>query len=190
VSGGGATLGQRQEAGRLKRGTEALKSGGKSMRRFRQTRGVFAALIVVAGGGLAASTGQPVTIQERARGAERVVVATVSDIRAAYETNAYGDELIVSHASLTLEEVIKGNSDKVTVAVEGGTVNGITLRVSSLPTLSRGERAVFFLNRGPSGEYLPHLKGQGILKLDATNHVKGSSLSLDDIRRMARPDAR
>jgi hypothetical protein len=139
---------------------------------------------------LAAAGQQPATIEERARGAERIVVASISDIRAAYESNAYGDELIVSHASLTLEEVIKGNSDKATVAVVGGTVNGITLRVSSLPTLSPGERAVFFLNRGPNGEYLPHLNGQGILKLDATNHVKGSSLSVDDIRRMARPDAR
>ena len=160
------------------------------MRRFRQWRGVFAALILVAGGGLGASTGQPVTIQERARGAERVVVASVSEIRAAYERNAYGDELIVSHATLALEEVIKGNSEKATVVVEGGTLNGVTLRVSSLPALSRGERGVFFLNRRPDGEYAPHLNGQGILKLDAANHVKGSSLSLDDIRRMARPDAR
>ena len=84
-----------------------------------------------------------------------------------------------------LEEVIKGNSEKVTVAVVGGTVNGITLRVSSLPTLSAGERAVFFLNHRPNDECIEHLKGQGILKLDATNHVKGSRLSLDDIRRSA-----
>jgi len=160
------------------------------MHGFRQWSCVFAAVIVVAGGRLAVSAGQPVTIQERARGAERIVVASIADIRAAYERNAYGDELIVSHASLALEEVIKGNSEKAIVAVEGGTVNGLTLRVSSLPTLSRGERAVFFLNRGPNGEYTPHLNGEGILKLDATNHVKGSSLSLDDIRRMARPDAR
>jgi hypothetical protein len=159
------------------------------MRRFRKLCGVFAAVIAVGGGGLAAYGQPPVTIQERARGAERVVVASIGDIRAAYETNTYGDELIVSHASLRLEEVIKGNSDKATVAVTGGTVNGITLRVSSLPTLTPGERAVFFLDRRADGEYVPHLQGQGILKLDATNHVKGSSLSLEDIRRMAR-DAR
>ena len=161
------------------------------MRRFRQWHCVFAAVLVVAGGRLVASAGQPPgTIEQRAQGAERIVVASIADIRAAYERNAYGDELIVSHASLTLEEVIKGNRDTATVAVTGGTVNGITLRVSSLPTLSPGERAVFFLNRRSDGEYVPHLQGQGILKLDATNHVKGSSLSLDDIRRMARADAR
>jgi hypothetical protein len=138
----------------------------------------------------AAAGQQPTTIEERARGADRIVVASVADIRAGYETNAYGDELIVSHADLLLEEVIKGNSDKATVAVVGGTVNGITLRVSSFPTLTRGERAVFFLNPTPSGEYVPHLNGQGILKLDGTNHVKGSSLSIEDIRRMARSNAR
>ena len=160
------------------------------MRRFRQWSCVFAAVLVVAGGRLAASGQPPVPIEERARGAERIVVASIADIRAAYESNTYGDELIVSHASLAIEEAIKGNREKATVAVTGGTVNGITLRVSSLPTLSPGERAVFFLNRRSDGEYVPHLQGQGILKLDATNHVKGSSLSLDEIRRMARPDAR
>ena len=142
------------------------------MKRTPRWAAIVAVLVAGAAQCLVAAGPQPATIQERARGAERIVVASISDIRAAYETNAYGDELIVSHASLALEEVIKGNSDTVTVAVEGGTVNGVTLRVSSLPTLSRGERAVFFLTRGPNGEYLPHLKGQGILKLDASNHAR------------------
>ena len=49
--------------------------------------------------------------------------------------------------------------------LEGGTLDGFTLRVSSLPTLVPGERAVFFLDGG-NGGYHAHLKGQGILKLD------------------------
>jgi len=32
---------------------------------------------------------------------------------------------------------------------------------------------------------MPHLKGLGILKLETNNQVRGSSLRLDDIRRMA-----
>ena len=52
--------------------------------------------------------GQPVTIEERARGAERVVVATVTDVSSRYERNEFGDELIVSRATLALEEVLKG----------------------------------------------------------------------------------
>ena len=128
---------------------------------------------------------RPVPLPERARGASRIVVATVGDITAGYQRNAFGDELIVSHARLKVEERLKGTAGDVTLALEGGTVNGITLRVSDLPTLAAGERAVFFLTAMPNGEFAPHLRGQGILKLDATNHVRGSSLSLDEIRYIA-----
>jgi hypothetical protein len=132
-----------------------------------------------------AATIHPVPIQERARGAERVVVATITDVSPRYERNRYGDELIVSHAHLKVEQAIKGRPDDVTVAVEGGQVGDITLRVSDLPTVATGDRAVFFLTPGPSGEFTPHLRGQGILKLDSTDHVRGTSLTLDEIRRLA-----
>jgi hypothetical protein len=134
---------------------------------------------------------QQATIEERARGAERVVVATVTGITSKYERNEFGDELIVSHATLAVEEAVKGISETVTtLEYEGGTVNGITLHVSSLPVLNRGERAVFFMTRGKQGQFKPHLRGQGILKLDAKNHVQGSSLTLDDVRRMTRQQGR
>ena len=150
---------------------------------------------------------QPVTIEERARGAERVVVATVTDVSSRYERNEFGDELIVSRATLALEEVLKGPTEPATLEYEGGTVDGITLHVSSLPGRARGERglffmkrgqpgvlrppvrgerAIFFMTRGKRGELRPHLRGQGILKLDRSNHVQGSGLTLDDVRRMSR----
>ena len=133
---------------------------------------------------LAAGGGQ-VPIPERARGAARVVVATVADTTARYERNEFGDALIVTYAALQVEETVKGPAGPATVAVEGGTVNGITMRVSSLPALAKGERAVFFLTPGRQGEFRPHLRGQGILKLDAQNKVANSSLTLDEIRRLA-----
>jgi hypothetical protein len=126
------------------------------------------------------------TIEQRASGAERVVVATVEDVTSAYETNEFGDRLIVSHAKLHVEEAIKGPAAPLTLSYEGGTVNGVTLHVSSLGALEPGERAVFFVSRGRKGEFQPHLRGQGIVKLDRQNHVPNSSLTLDDIRRMAR----
>jgi len=129
---------------------------------------------------------QPVTIEERARGAERVVVATVTDVTSRYERNEFGDELIVSRATLAVEEALKGTTDTATLEYEGGTVGGVTLHVSSLPALARGERGIFFMTRGKRGELRPHLRGQGILKLDRSNHVQGSSLTLDDVRRMSR----
>jgi hypothetical protein len=48
-----------------------------------------------------------------------------------------------------------------------------------------GDRAVFMLNMNPGGGHVPHLKGQGILKLDSNNNIEGSELRLDDIRRLA-----
>jgi len=153
-------------------------------RSHRQSLILFA-FVAFAAAPLAASVQKPVSIQERAQGAERVVVATVAETTANYERNQFGDNLIVTHARLAVEEAIKGAAGPATVAIEGGTVNGITLHVSSLPSLSRGERGVFFLTPGPNGQFVPYLRGQGILKLDATNHVRGTTVSLDDVRRMA-----
>jgi hypothetical protein len=156
------------------------------MQRFRQWGLVLAGAVVAAAPTLVASGFAPVPIEERARGAARVVVATVAETTARYERNQFGDELIVTYAHLTVEEAIKGPRGAVTVAVEGGTLGGYTLRVSSLPTIARGERAVFFLTPGRNGEFRPHLRGQGIVKLDASDRVPGSSLTLDQIRKLAR----
>jgi hypothetical protein len=127
---------------------------------------------------------RPATIEERATGAERVVLASVENVTASYEVNEHGDRLIVSHARLAVEEALKGANGPLTLDYEGGTIGGVTLHVSSLPTLEAGERAVFFVTRGPRGEFKPHLRGQGIVKLDREDRVPHSSLTLDDLRRM------
>ena len=158
------------------------------MRNFRRGRGVLAAAVVLAtafSATASAADQRPASIEERASGADRVVVASVEDVTAGYETNEFGDRLIVSHARLRVEEAIKGAADPITLDYEGGTVDGLTLHVSTLPVLQRGERAVFFVTRGKKGGFVPHLRGQGIVTLDEQNHVPHSSLTLDDIRRMA-----
>ena len=121
-----------------------------------------------------------------ARGASRVVVATVGDVSARWETNEHGDEIIMSNVTLQVEEALKGGPAKLLeMDLIGGTVGDITLEVSSLPKLARGERAVFFLEANPNGKLVPHRRGQGILKLDSQNRVKGSSVDLSQIREMA-----
>jgi len=100
-------------------------------------------------------------------------------------TNEFGDRLIVSHAKLQIQEALKGSTEPLTLDYEGGTVDGVTLHVSSLPVLRAGERGVFFVTRGKKGEFKPHLRGQGILKLDPQDRVPNSSLTLSDVRRMA-----
>jgi len=42
---------------------------------------------------------------------------------------------------------------------------------------------VFYLERTARGALVPHLRGQGMLRLDRSNRVPGSSLTLDEIRR-------
>jgi hypothetical protein len=152
---------------------------------FGRWTGVLAVALVAFGGTVKGADQRPATIEERASGAERVVVASVEEVTAGYETNEFGDRLIVSHARLKVDEAIKGSAGAITLDYEGGTVDGITLHVSTLPVLQPGERAVFFVTRGKKGEFKPHLRGQGIVKLDEQDRVPNTSLTLADIRRMA-----
>lgn len=150
------------------------------------TRTCAIAIAVCAASSIAfASDGHPVPLAERIQGAEVVVVATPSSVNASWRENTFGDRLIVSQYVLQVHETLKGRAAQaMSLDLDGGTLDGFTLRVSSLPTLVPGERAVFFLDRG-NGAYHAHLKGQGILKLDDQGVVRGSSLTLDEIRRVA-----
>ena len=42
------------------------------------------------------------------------------------------------------------------------------LQVSDLETFTPGDRGVFYLKRGSRGSLVPHLRGQGLLKLDGS----------------------
>jgi hypothetical protein len=136
----------------------------------------------------AASNGRIATLDERISGAQRVVVASARSVDARWRENTYGDRLIVSRVLLDVEETLKGSAatNAIWMDLEGGTLDGFTLKVSDLPDLRPGERAVFFLDQGENGVAMPHLRGQGILKLDQDNVVTGSSLRLDVIRTLAR----
>jgi hypothetical protein len=139
---------------------------------------------------LFAGPGQPKSIPERAQGAQRVVVAKVAATQARYERNDFGDEIIVTYADLEVEESLKGPAGPAVLAVEGGTVDGVTMRVSDIQTLTAGERAVFFMTADGKGKMKPHLRGQGIIKLAPNDTVPGSSLTLGEIRRLTRGNAK
>jgi hypothetical protein len=159
------------------------------MKSIRSWSLVCGALIVASVPALA-GPGQTTTIEERARGANRIVVARIAEARSQFERTEHGDELIVTYAQLDVEEVLKGEPGPAMLAFEGGTVHGVTMRVSSMPSLAKGDRAVFFLTPGRHGEFHAHLKGEGILKLTSEDRVAGSSLTLGDIRRSARAAGR
>lgn len=128
-----------------------------------------------------------VELDERIRGAERAVVGVVIDVEAVWQDNEFGDQLIVSHATVRIEETLKGprGQDTLTLEIEGGTIGEVTLGVSDIEPVERGERGVFLLTRGASGEFVPHLRGQGILKLDSQGRGRGQPWALDEIRAAA-----
>jgi len=137
------------------------------------------------GFGLAAAANQaPVPLAERARGADLVVVGRVASVAPVWQVNEFGDRLIVSVARVAVTETLKGQAlTTLDVEVEGGTIGDVTLHVSDQTSLAAGERAVFYLTRAAGGRFVPHLRGLGLLKLDASNRVPGSSLTLEEIRR-------
>lgn len=126
-------------------------------------------------------------LSERARRAHQVVVGTVIDVMSTFENTTDGEQLIVSHVTVRVDETLKGDAENVlTLKLEGGTVGDLTLTVSDMPTVDAGERAVFFLDRVAPGQYLPRDRGLGVMKLDRDNRVRDNGLALEDIKNVVR----
>jgi hypothetical protein len=146
--------------------------------------GLIALVLSAAVTVLSADIGPPVDVGARARGAGEIVLATVVDVESAFAVSDHGDELIVSHGLLQVHETMKGaHTAALQIVVEGGTVGDLTLHVSDMPALEPGDRAVFFLDRTPSGTRRLHRRGLGMLKLDSNDRVLGNGLTLDEVRR-------
>lgn len=126
-------------------------------------------------------------IRARAKASELVVVGTIVADDPVFETNEFGDQLIVSKVKLRVDEKMKGNADAVVpVSIEGGTIGDLKLDVSDLPQVENGDRGTFFLDKSRDGSWVPHDRGFGIMKLDARDRVQDSDLTLDEIRAAVR----
>jgi hypothetical protein len=144
------------------------------------------AVVCASAATVSAEVGPPKDLAEHSKGAGKIVVARISDVHAAFVTNRFGDQLIVSNAVLEVLETLKGVPGPVTtVTVEGGTVGDLTLRVSDIQELKAGERAVFFLDSNGNG-HVPHGRGKGILKLDDDDRVQGSTVTLEHVKNTVR----
>jgi len=144
---------------------------------------VFALTLSTAISAIAADSRQ-IDLPTRTRGARKVVVAKAVSVTPTWRTTAHGDRLIVSEVALQVEETLKGTpASLMWLEVEGGTIDGVTLAVSSLTPMKMGDRAVFFLDETSSGLHLPQMKGMGIMRLDANDRIQGSSLRLEEVRR-------
>lgn len=146
-------------------------------------RGGLIVSICLMASGRAAAQGRVPTLTDRARGAERVVVGDVTSAAPMWRITEHGDRLIVTVLRVAPRETLKGAAQPVVdVEVEGGTIDGLTLKVSDLPALVPGDRAVFYLRRATTGALVPYLRGDGLVRLDRSDRVQGSSLTLGDIR--------
>lgn len=144
---------------------------------------VPALLVVCLSAVVALAVDDPPDIAPRAKGAGKVVVATVTDVTAEFGENEFGDRLIYSQVTLEVDETLKGvHESTVVVTVEGGTVGDTTLTVSDMPGLVRGQRAVLFLDQSSGGGNVPHGRGRGVLKINPDDRVDGTSISLADVR--------
>ena len=137
--------------------------------------------------GLPAAAGQKSSLEDRVAGADSVVVATARSVTSEWRTNEHGDRLIVSRIQLDVSESLKGPASRLMwLEVEGGTLDGFTLQVSSLPLIHAGERGVFFLDSAEGGSHAPHQRGEGIFMLDEENNVRGTTVHLDEFRSRVR----
>jgi hypothetical protein len=138
-----------------------------SILEIRRVAVCLAAGVLASGAAVAADQDVALPLADRARGAERVVVGRVAAVDPQWRVNEFGDRLIVSVARVAVEQTLKGQSQStVDVEIEGGTIGDLTLRVSDLSPVAPGDRAVFYLERSRRGALVPHLRGQGMLKLD------------------------
>jgi hypothetical protein len=150
-------------------------------------RAIVAAALTCVAAVVFAQTPPPPDVGAQARAAQRAVVGRILDVQAQFQTNRFGDQLIVSNVLLEVSETLKGASAPLLrLAVEGGTVGDLTLRVSDMPAVQSGDRGVFFLDDDGSGMHVPHGRGHGILKLTEAGRVEGTTLTLDDIRQQVR----
>lgn len=150
---------------------------------------LFISLALAGGVTTAASgdTARSAALDERLRGAEKVLVAVVRRADPRWEQNAFGDRLIVSRIRLDVQEVLKGSSTPVEwLQVEGGTLDGLTLHSSASPVLRPGDRALFFVTEDGSGLHRQYREGEGVLLLDRNNRVRGADIGLHEIRSRTR----
>jgi hypothetical protein len=153
-------------------------------------RGVAATTCLAACAATLAAQGVAASLTERARGAERIVLGRVASSQPVWRVTEHGDRLIVTILRVVAAETLKGAAQStLDVEVEGGTIGDLTLRVSDVPALVPGDRAVFYLRRDARGALVPHDRGQGLLKLDQTDRVPGTNVTLDDVRRTAKDAA-
>jgi hypothetical protein len=117
-------------------------------------RSIFAlaCALWVAGASLAATVFVPTEFREVVTDSGLIVRGRVTDVR----TVVLPDSRVESAVTIGVENVLKGAANGfVSVRVPGGRVGGIRHVMVGAPVLRPGERALFFLWRGPDSLWRP-----------------------------------
>jgi len=116
-------------------------------------------------------------------GAELVVTGTVDRVTSDFGRNERGDELIISTVSVRVRETLRGEAPSIVeFALEGGTVGGLTLKVSDVPKLKPGDEGSFALRRSVAdARWVPNRGAEGIRVLQPSPALEWVSTSKWDV---------
>ena len=87
-------------------------------------------------------------------GSDRIVRGRVVGLNSRRGTNEFGDDLIYTDISIETHETLKGDRSNLLLTIEGGTVNGITLKVSDVPAFHPGDEVLLFTKKQGASNFL------------------------------------
>lgn len=131
--------------------------------------GILPVLVLMAS---SAALGMPVplTLDDIAEQAEVIVHGTVADLDSRRETDGPDIYTIVT---INVSKLVMARrehaklADRITLRLEGGTVDGETMATSISPELEKGDEGVFFLARQAGEDVLTLVGGsQGFIPVD------------------------
>jgi hypothetical protein len=108
---------------------------------------------------LESTTVEKLSLEELARRSQKIVLGRCVSVESRWNEK---NTLILTFSKFLVSEDLKGQSNgSVTVMTVGGTVNGITQRVSGTPQFSPDEEAILFLATTKSSHFQPVGLSQG-----------------------------
>jgi len=128
-------------------------------------------------------------IDKKAADASHVFIGKVKKVDCTFETNRWGDFLIVSRVSVKVDKALKGTlGSSVDLQVEGGTVGDLTLVVSEIPLFEAGQSKTFYLKKsGTSFEYLDSEDAEELAASNAAKAPKGKATCCKTFAAWANP---
>ncbi|MEN6342622.1 MAG: right-handed parallel beta-helix repeat-containing protein [Methanospirillum sp.] len=116
-----------------------------------------------------------------AAGADEIVRGEITAVSSAWDAD---HARIWTTATVRVAARLKGDGNEtLTLAIPGGTVDGVTLDVEDQPVLAAGTGAFIFVARGPAGEARVYGGEAGVVPLEqgrvALGTIKGGGVSAD-----------